>query len=251
MKRQNAFIDVKGIPEAIDGARRPIKDVLEHVLALDGIKEKVLAKKSVKLRFAADGRKTTKAKKTVMCVAQFANAQFFCLWCFCSKADIDNLDKPLGTWQIERTFEECCARKERKATADRCGSKSNPLFKVDFRTPCISSCGSSRRFTKALQIGPLSKARYQSSRRRRWRQVSCSPSAKTLVTERQNALRRAGCWPCIQAALWDGLGGSGGWSDGSREGRANKADLSLTWPALRSPACANQPSALLAAPQFS
>ena len=210
MKRQNAFIDVKGIPEAIDGARRPIKDVLEHVLALDGIKEKVLAKKSVKLRFAADGRKTTKAKKTVMCVvsvmeeeehvghqgmeqqyciavfegdedyadlqaclsdvldemqdvrdsglevcgthidvewylcsdwkflAEFlglnaANAQFFCLWCFCSKADIDNLDKPLGTWQIERTFEECCTRKGRKATADRCGSKSNPLFKVDFR----------------------------------------------------------------------------------------------------------------------
>ena len=63
MKEQNAFLDVKEIPEAVDGARRSVKEVLEHVLALDGIKEKVVAQKSVKLRFAADGRKTTKAKK--------------------------------------------------------------------------------------------------------------------------------------------------------------------------------------------
>ena len=231
MKSQNTFIDVKGISEAIDGAMRPINDVLEHVLLLDGIK--VLEKKSEKLRFAADGQKTTKAKKTVRCVvsvmeeeeeqvghqgmeqqyctavfegdedytdlqvclsdvleemqdvrdgglevcgtridvewdfcshwkflAEFlglnAEPQFFCLWCFCSKADIHNLDKPFGTWQIERTFEECCAMRGKKrplptVVAESRIRCSRSTFGKFSWTPCISSCGSLRRCTMALK----------------------------------------------------------------------------------------------------
>ena len=230
MKSQNTFIDVKGISEAIDGAMRPINDVLEHVHLLDGIK--VLEKKSEKLRFAADGQKTTKAKKTARCVvsvmeeeeeqvghqgmeqqyctavfegdedytdlqvclsdvleemqdvrdgglevcgthidvewdfcydwkflAEFLglnaeNAQFFCLWCFCSKADIHNLDKPFGTWQIERTFEECCAMRGEKGHCRPVWLKVESAVQGRRKfswTPCISSCGSSRRCTMALK----------------------------------------------------------------------------------------------------
>ena len=63
MREQNKFIDTIDISDAVDGCRRPIRDVLEKVINLEGLKEHIQSKKRVQLRFAADGRKTTNKKK--------------------------------------------------------------------------------------------------------------------------------------------------------------------------------------------
>ena len=62
------FLYLKQAKKA-DGARRNVKDVLEYLLAIPEVKEAI--KKDapkIKLRFAADGRRTSKQIGTVMAV---------------------------------------------------------------------------------------------------------------------------------------------------------------------------------------
>ena len=55
MREQNKFIDTTDISDAVDGCRRPIRDVLEKVINLEGLKEHIKSQKREQLRFAADG----------------------------------------------------------------------------------------------------------------------------------------------------------------------------------------------------
>ena len=62
------FLYLKQAKKA-DGARRNVKDVLEYLLAIPEVKEAI--KKDapkIKLRFAGDGRRTSKQIGTVMAV---------------------------------------------------------------------------------------------------------------------------------------------------------------------------------------
>ena len=70
MHSQNDYITLKDMEETVDGCRRPVHEVVEKVLASKNIniKEDVLRKKEANLRFAADQRRTTREKKTVMSV---------------------------------------------------------------------------------------------------------------------------------------------------------------------------------------
>ena len=68
MHSQNDYITLKDMEETVDGCRRPVREVVEKVLASKNIKDAVLRKKEANLRFAADGRRTTRKKKTVMSV---------------------------------------------------------------------------------------------------------------------------------------------------------------------------------------
>ena len=45
-----------------------MREVVENVLASKNIKDAVLGKKEANLKYAADGRRTTREKKTVMSV---------------------------------------------------------------------------------------------------------------------------------------------------------------------------------------
>ena len=67
MRSQNSYVPLKDIDSAVDGCRRSVREVVHKVLSNSSVKEKVLEKKAVNLRFAADGRRTTR-KKTVMSV---------------------------------------------------------------------------------------------------------------------------------------------------------------------------------------
>ena len=52
-----------------DGSRRSVKEVLEYLLQMDDVKEAIRrGGKTIKLRFAADGRRTSKRIGTVMAV---------------------------------------------------------------------------------------------------------------------------------------------------------------------------------------
>ena len=52
-----------------DGTHRSIKEVLEYLISVHDIKEAIKAdRKTIKLRFAADGRRTSKRIGTVMAV---------------------------------------------------------------------------------------------------------------------------------------------------------------------------------------
>ena len=52
-----------------DGARRTVRDVLQYLITIPDVKEAIKADGSkVKLRFAADGRRTSKRIGTVMAV---------------------------------------------------------------------------------------------------------------------------------------------------------------------------------------
>ena len=68
MHSQNDYITLKDMEETVDGCRRPVREVVKKVLASKNIKEAVLRKKEANLRFAADQRRTTCKKKTVMSV---------------------------------------------------------------------------------------------------------------------------------------------------------------------------------------
>lgn len=70
-KSQNKEIQVIQIPEAkqADGARRSIRDVLQYLVAIPEVKDAIKKDGSkIKLRFAADGRRTSKRIGTVMAV---------------------------------------------------------------------------------------------------------------------------------------------------------------------------------------
>ncbi|CAH3159319.1 unnamed protein product [Pocillopora meandrina] len=68
---QNKEIKVIQIPEAkqADGARRSVRDVLQYLIAIPEVKDAIKKDGSkIKLRFAADGRRTSKRIGTVMAV---------------------------------------------------------------------------------------------------------------------------------------------------------------------------------------
>ncbi|XP_066025730.1 uncharacterized protein [Pocillopora verrucosa] len=70
-RTQNKEIEVIPIPEAKqgDGARRSVCDVLEYLITIPEVKEAIKKDGSkIKLRFAADGRRTSKRIGTVMAV---------------------------------------------------------------------------------------------------------------------------------------------------------------------------------------
>ena len=69
MRSQNNYVPLKDIDSAVDGCRRSVREVVHKVLSNSSVKEKFLEKKkAVNLRFAADGRRTIRKKKTVMSV---------------------------------------------------------------------------------------------------------------------------------------------------------------------------------------
>ena len=55
-----------------DGARRSVRDVLQYLIAIPEVKDAIKKDGSkIKLRFAADGRRTSKRIGTVMAVFNF------------------------------------------------------------------------------------------------------------------------------------------------------------------------------------
>lgn len=76
--RQNGIIALYSIPEAKkgDGVRRDIKAILSQLLSIQSIKNTVQANgNELRLRFAADGRRTSNKIGTVMAVFNILNEQ--------------------------------------------------------------------------------------------------------------------------------------------------------------------------------
>lgn len=202
-RTQNKEIEVIPIPEAKqgDGARRSVCDVLEYLITIPEVKEAIKKDGSkIKLRFAADGRRTSKRIGTVMAVFNIlcenkatyeyqytlalyngkedydelkacfgqkfeeidqlkttgitidgehfdiewfccsdwkflalvyglngASSKFFCIWCYCCKEQINNLD--IDEWPIERDLSECTRLCQRSTTANSKGCVMPPLLK--------------------------------------------------------------------------------------------------------------------------
>ena len=144
--------------------------------------------------------------------------------------------------RLEREFEECCARKGKKATADRCGSKSNPLFKVDFWKVFPDTLHLFLRIVKKVYSGLAD-----------WAIVEGKMSgfeeealkAGVLFTFREDPGSGKMRYTELDAGhaykLLSGLESSGGWSNGRRKGRANKPDLGA-YPTSYIQPCVCQPT---------
>lgn len=205
-RSQNKEIKVIQIPKAkqADGAWRSVRDVLQYLIAIPEVKDAIKKDGSkIKLRFAADGRRTSKRIGTVMAVFNIlcenkatyeyqytlalyngkedyeelkaclghtfqeidelkaegvsidgehfdvewyccsdwkflalvyglngASSKYFCIWCYCCKDQINNLD--IDDWPIERKLSECTWLCQHSTTAARKGYKMPPLLNIPF-----------------------------------------------------------------------------------------------------------------------
>jgi len=59
-----------------------------------------------------------------------STAKFFCIWCYCTKANI--ADFSIQDWPIQRTLEDCHKQCSNKTTEKRKGCVNEPLLSIPF-----------------------------------------------------------------------------------------------------------------------
>ncbi|KXJ22376.1 hypothetical protein AC249_AIPGENE23068 [Exaiptasia diaphana] len=203
--RQNGEIKIHAIPEALDGdgCYKKIADVLKYILSIKSVADLLLKdeKRTIRARFAADGRKNSAKIGSVMSVISLVDenntnldhqytialyngkedydelkeclgpifteievlatedfnfngvhltvewicccdwkflalayglnaacSEFFCIWCYCTKALISCLD--IEDWPIERFISEFSSLATKKTTKERKGCIAEPLVPI-------------------------------------------------------------------------------------------------------------------------